>query len=108
MKLPTEIFGTVVVIHTPDEISAEQTPLLARILASQDRSNVIVDLDGTESIDSSALNMLLDAQDTLREVGGDLRIATTNNNNRKILEITRLNQRLEIFDNVLDAVKSFA
>ena len=39
--------------------------------------------------------------------GGEVKIATTNSANRKILEITRLDQHLEVFDSVIDAVKSF-
>jgi anti-anti-sigma regulatory factor len=38
---------------------------------------------------------------------GDLKIATSNPINRKILELTRLDQQLEVFDSVVDAVKSF-
>jgi anti-anti-sigma regulatory factor len=58
-------------------------------------------------LDSTGLTTLLDAQDKLRAHSGDLKIATTNNVNRKILEITRLDQQVEVFDSVIDAVKSF-
>jgi anti-sigma B factor antagonist len=107
MKLPTEIFGEVVVVHTPEELSAEQTPQLAGFLTSLERVNVVVDLDGTETIDSHGLELLLDAQENLRTSGGDLRISSGNPYNRKILEITRLDHSLEVFETVLDAVKSF-
>ena len=49
---------------------------------------------------------LLSVQDALREKGGEAKIAATNATNRKIFEITRLDQHLEIFDSVIDAVKS--
>jgi anti-sigma B factor antagonist len=107
MKLPTEIFGNVIVVHTPEEISQEQTPQLASVLTSLERSQVVVDLDGTETVDSLGLTLLLDAQENLRLSGGDLRISTSNTYNRKILEITRLDQSLEVFETVLEAVKSF-
>ena len=35
------------------------------------------------------------------------KIATTNPANRKILEMTRLDEQLEVYDSVIDAVKSF-
>lgn len=108
MKLPTEIFGDVVVVHTPEELSEEQTPQLASWLTSLDRVNVVVDLDGTETFDSHGLTVFLDAQDNLRLAGGDLRICTCNATNRKLLEITRLDQSVEVFETVLEAVKSFA
>jgi anti-sigma B factor antagonist len=108
MKLPTEVFGDVVVVHTPEELGADTALLLEKFLTSQERSNVIVDLDGSETIDSGGLEALLGAQESLRALAGDLKIAASNLANRKILEITRLDQQLEVFDTVIDAVKSFA
>ena len=107
MKLPTEVFGDVVVVHTPEELGEESAESLLRYLTTLERSQVIVDLDGTESIDSSGLAALLEAQETLRECGGDLKIAVTNKVNAKILEITRLDQVLDVYSGVIDAVKSF-
>jgi anti-anti-sigma factor len=108
MKLPTEVFGDVVVVHTPEEIGTDTADQLERFLTSQERNNVIVDLDGSETIDSGGLEALLSAQEALRALQGDLKIATSNNANRKILEVTRLDEQLEVFDTVIDAVKSFA
>jgi anti-anti-sigma factor len=108
MKLPTEVFGAVIVVHTPEEVSAENAGLLEQFLTSLERSNVIVDLNGSETIDSGGLEALLNSQESLRALQGDLKISTSNPANRKILEITRLDQQLEVFDSVIDAVKSFA
>jgi anti-sigma B factor antagonist len=107
MKLPTEIFGNVVVVHTPEELGGDQAERLVDFLTTLERSNVIVDLDGTEAIDSEGLASLLHAQETLRGADGELRVAATNKVNRKILEITRLDQHLEVYGSVIDAVKSF-
>jgi len=108
MKLPTEVFGDVVVVHTPEELGADTAGQLEKFLTSQERSNVIVDLDGSETIDSSGLEALLSAQEALRALQGDLKISTSNPANLKILEITRLDEQLEVFNTVIDAVKSFA
>jgi anti-sigma B factor antagonist len=108
MKLPTEIFGDVVVVHTPEELGSETAGQLEKFLTSQERSNVIVDLNGSETIDSQGLEALLGAQEALRALAGDLKISSSNSANLKILEITRLDQQLEVFDSVIDAVKSFA
>ena len=108
MNLSTEIFGAVMVVHTPEELGEDQAENVRAFLESRERQKLIVDLDGTETIDSVGLETLLDVQDSLREKGGDLRIATTNYANRKILEVTRLDSMLEVFDSVIDAVKSFA
>jgi anti-sigma B factor antagonist len=107
MNLPTEIFGDVLVVHAPDQLNEEHAVKVRKFLQSQQHAKVIVDLDGVEAIDSMGLHLLLDAQDDLRAVQGDLKLISGNAVNRKILEITRLDQHLEVFDSVIDAVKSF-
>jgi anti-sigma B factor antagonist len=107
MKLPTEVFGDVVVVHTPEELGTDTADQLEKFLTSLERANVIVDLDGSETIESGGLEALVGAQEALRVLQGDLKISACNPANRKILEITRLDQQLEVFDTVIDAVKSF-
>ncbi len=107
MKLPTEIFGDVVVVHAPEEWSAEHCDALSEFFNTLEQDNVVLDIDAVESIDSKGLTTMLDFQDALRDRGGDLKISATNKYNRKILELTRLDQQLEAFDAVMDAVKSF-
>ena len=106
MNLPTEIFGDVIVVHTPEELGADQGDALATYVPTLERSRVVLDLDGTEMLDSKGLASLLDVQDRLRDLGGEAKVACTNASNRKILEITRLDHHLEVFDSVVDAVKS--
>ncbi|WP_254509189.1 STAS domain-containing protein [Anatilimnocola floriformis] len=108
MKLPTEIFGNVIVVHTPEELSAETAGQFENFLTSLDRSQVVIDLNGSETIESGGLESVLDAQEALRAIGGDVKISTSNHVNRKILEMTRLDEQLEVFETVIDAVKSFA
>ena len=107
MKMPTEVFGDVVIVHAPEELGDDVATQFQNFVAALGQRKVVVDLDGTESFDSEGLACLLDAQGDLRESQGDLKIISSNNVNRKILEITRLNQHLEVFDSVIDAVKSF-
>jgi anti-sigma B factor antagonist len=107
MNLPSEIFGDVIVVHTPEELGADQCDAFEACISSLERQHVVLDADATETIDSKGLVALLNVQDKLRDMGGEAKIATANLNNRKILELTRLDQQLEVFDNVVDAVKSF-
>jgi anti-sigma B factor antagonist len=107
MNLPTEIFGEVIVVHSPQEVASEQADPLIAYLPTLERRNVVLDLDATEMFDSRGLEALRDTQDRLREAGGELKLCTTNPVNRKILDITRLDQQLEVFENVIDAVRSF-
>ncbi|MFH1924239.1 MAG: STAS domain-containing protein [Planctomycetota bacterium] len=107
MKLPTEIFGNVIVVHTPEELGEDQADGFEAFVPTLDRCNVVLDLDNTERLDSAGLGSLLNVCDKLREEGGDVKITTSNLSNRKILEITRLDQQIEVFSSVIDAVKSF-
>ena len=107
MKLPTEVFGEVIVVHTPEELGGDTAAQFEKFLTALERSNVVLDLDGTESVESAGLEAVLNVQEALRELQGDLKISTSNAANRKILEITRLDQQLEVYDSVLEAVKSF-
>ena len=108
MNLPTEIFGDVIVVHAPDELGREQAEEFVSFVTTRDRTNVVLDLDATEGIDSGGLEALLQSQRGLRDFGGDIKISTTNAVNHKILEIARLDDQLEVFDSVIEAVKSFA
>ena len=107
MNLPTEIFGDVIVVHAPEELSDDHSDQFEDFLTSLDLSRVIVDLDTAELLSSAGLESLLDAQERLRRDAGDLKVITSNHVNRKILEVTRLDDHLEVFDSVIDAVKSF-
>jgi anti-sigma B factor antagonist len=107
MNLSHEIFGDVIVVHAPEELETDQCEGIEAYFSTMEIANVVLDLDHTESIDSKGLTVLLDVQDRLREKQGDLKIAANNTYNRKILELTRLDQQLEVFDSVMDAVKSF-
>ena len=107
MKTPTEVFGDVVIVHAPEELGADVATQFRNYVSTLEQQKVVVDLDGTESFDSEGLESLLDILDDLRENNGDLKVISSNSVNRKILEITRMQQQLEVFDSVIDAVKSF-
>ena len=107
MQLPTEVFGNVVVVHSPEELGADQADAFEHFLADTTPRQIVLDTDNTEMLDSQGLTALLNALDQARKQGGDIKIATTNSVNRKILEITRLDQQLDVFESVIDAVKSF-
>ena len=107
MNLPSEIFGEVIVVHTPEELGTDQAAEFEAHLPSLDRNRVVLDVDNTEVLDSAGLTAILNVHDVLRETGGAMRISATNPINRKILELTRLDQQLEVYESVIEAVKSF-
>jgi anti-anti-sigma factor len=107
MNLTSETFGSVIVVHSPEDLSADQAAQLESALRNVEPASVVLDMDATELIDSAGLTAILEAKDSLAQRQGDLKIATTSVTNRKILEITRLDEQLELFESVIDAVKSY-
>jgi anti-anti-sigma factor len=107
MNLTSETFGSVIVVHSPEDLSADQASGFEAHVRQVDPPCVVLDMDDTELLDSAGLTAILDARDALQERHGDLKIATNNATNRKILEITRLDEQIELFESVIDAVKSY-
>jgi len=107
MNLTTEIFGNCMVVHAPQDLGREQADRFKNFLHSLERSQIVLDIDDVEQIDSAGLTALVETQEHLRSIGGDLKIATDSAVNRKILEITRIDRQLELFESVIDAVKSY-
>ncbi|HLA83192.1 MAG TPA: STAS domain-containing protein [Thermoguttaceae bacterium] len=107
LNVPSEIFGDVIVVHAPEELAGDTASQFASYVPTLDRKNVVADVDSTEIIDSEGLAALLGVQEALQRQHGQLKIAATNATNRKILEITRIDQQIDVFHSVLDAVKSF-
>lgn len=107
MNLPTEVFGKVVVVHAPEEITEDHADQFEAFLVSVQPHHVVLDIDQLESMDSSTLTAMMNAQERKRDLGGDVKVATASTTNRKVLEITRLDRQLEVFSGVIDAVNSY-
>ncbi|KUI25235.1 STAS domain-containing protein [Mycobacterium sp. GA-2829] len=61
-------------------------------------ARVVVDLGGTEFIDSSGLGALISGLKVARQAGGDLRIAAPTRQVTTVLELTNLNRVLRTYD----------
>jgi anti-anti-sigma factor len=70
--------------------------------------NVLVDLEGVESVDSSGLGALLSALKMVAERGGDLRVCSLQQRVRIVFEITRAYKLFRIYQNRAEALASFA
>ncbi|RDH74185.1 anti-sigma factor antagonist [Mycolicibacterium moriokaense] len=63
-------------------------------LVDNGSSRIVVDLSGTEFIDSSGLGALISGLKAARQAGGDLRIAAPTRQVSTVLELTNLNRVL--------------
>ena len=110
MQVTTEKFGNVLVAHTPDELTEDTEALFLGALEepiNAGQVNIVLQMDRSDSYDSAGLTALLDLQDQLREQGGNLKVSGLDDPGRKIFEVTRLDQRFDLFESVIDAVSSF-
>lgn len=76
-------------------------------LIDSGKKNVVVDLSKVKFMNSSGLGMLIGGLTTMRNAGGDLRIANATDKIESLLIITKLITVFEHFRSLEEAVKSF-
>ena len=76
-------------------------------LKSNGQRNVVVDLDGVRFMNSSGLGMLIGALTTMRNAGGDLRLARVGERVQSLLMITKLAAVFKHYPTVEEAAASF-
>ena len=105
-----EVFGDVLVAHTPPELSTDTIDSFLMTLdppLAEGRNRVVLHMEQTETFDSAGLEGLLDLRDRVRGSGGPTKISALDATARQVFAITRLDQTFEQFPSVLDAVSSF-
>ena len=110
MQITTEIFGNVLVAHTPDELTEETSDQLRNALEislEKGQKFVVLQMDRSDLFDSAGLSALLDIKDLFRENQGNVKLSALNETGRRILEVTRLNRQFDVFESVIDAVASY-
>lgn len=76
-------------------------------LIDQGKKEVVVDLSNVKFMNSAGLGILIGGLTTMRNAGGDLRIAGADQRIKSILIITRLITVFESYRTCDEAVKSF-
>lgn len=76
-------------------------------LKEDGKTNIVVDLSKVKFMNSSGLGMLISAMTTMRNAGGDLRLANVADRIQSLLVVTKLITVFKHFDSVDEAAKSF-
>ncbi|MEM8557259.1 MAG: STAS domain-containing protein [Bacteroidota bacterium] len=76
-------------------------------LRAEGVQHVVVDLTGVRLMNSSGLGMLIGGLTTMKNGGGDLRLAGASVNLRKLFTMTRLDKVFRQYETAADAVASF-
>ncbi|MCJ7553895.1 MAG: STAS domain-containing protein [Ignavibacteriaceae bacterium] len=77
-------------------------------LIDQNKKNLVVDMTDVKLVSSTGIGILISGYTTLKNAGGDLKLAHISDKVQGVLNITKLNQIFNIYDNVDEAVKSFS
>lgn len=92
------------VMGGPDAVSLNEQ---LHQLIDEGKKNVVADLGKVKFMNSSGLGMLIGALTTMRNAGGDLRIANASDKIESLLMITKLITVFQNFRSVDEAVESF-
>ncbi|MGB9591697.1 MAG: STAS domain-containing protein [Candidatus Kryptoniota bacterium] len=90
------------ILGGPDAISLNDE---VQKLVGEGKRKFVVDMKAVEHINSSGLGILINSVNTVRQAGGDLKIANASVRVVDLLRITRLNQIFAPYNSVEEAVK---
>jgi len=76
-------------------------------LIDEGKKKVVVDLSGVSWMNSSGLGILIGGLTTMRNAGGDLKLAGTTDKVQNLLMVTKLITIFESYDTVEEAVTSY-
>ncbi len=110
MQITTEQYGDVIVVRLEDELTQENVSRFEAVLEHPQEDgtrNIVIDMEKTESLDNAGLEALDDLIRRLNACDGQLKMSGLGPTCRKIFELTRFDRRVDIFDSLLDAVRSF-
>jgi anti-sigma B factor antagonist len=111
MKLKTKELNDVTVIELDGNMiggpDASALNDYLHELITKDKKNVVIDLKSVSFINSSGLGMLIGGMTTMRNSGGELKLANASKKIENLLEMTKLHKVFDIHKNINEAVASF-
>ena len=110
MQVDTEVQDGVAIVRPQGRLTMVTAPDLRKVVADtvgSGRARVVVDLSGTEFMDSSGLGALIAGLKTARQAGGDLRIAGLGPQVSTVLQLTNLDRVLRPHGSVAEALRGW-
>lgn len=109
MRIKTQDYNEVTVVKLQGELDGELAEKLEHTLSdliASGKAGVVLDMGDVSFFDSEGLEHLLWARDYSRENHCQFRLACLVDNCRKILELTRLENEFDRYEELAQAVKS--
>jgi len=111
MRIKKQEHSDIMLLELQGDLDIDSVDQFQRIIqesVSNDKKGIVLDMSHVVFIDSRGLGEILWANDYCNDNDCQLKLAGFDENCRKILEITRLKDKLEIYDECGGAVKSYA
>ena len=110
MNVTAESYGHAIVLNLQGELTGDSTAALMQVvdhhLKDGELIDVVLNMETVGFVDSAALECMLDLEDRLAERFGRVKLVKVDENIRMILDITRLTNTFDIYDDINDAVKA--
>jgi anti-sigma B factor antagonist len=104
--------GNVIVLDLKGRVRIGGTSLALhraiRCLADEGKTQILLNLAGVTHIDSTGLGELISSHITLRDKGGEIKLAHLTERLRELLVITKLLTVFDVYDDEPQALASFA
>jgi anti-anti-sigma factor len=97
---------TFFVVTLPARVDASNTKSLVEAVSGASSKKIVLDLKGTEIVDSTALGAIVKVHTSLQTTGGSLVLASVGDGIRRVLAMTRLDRVFTLAANVDAAVSS--
>lgn len=103
--------GDVTVLTMAGQILLDDGDLAFRraihALVDRGRVKVVLEMSGVSYIDSAGIGMIAGKLKTIRERGGDMKLAGLSTRGQRVFGMAKLLMMFEIFDTEAEAVRSF-
>jgi anti-anti-sigma factor len=103
-------YNSVTVVELQGEMdvdSIDQLHSTVSEIIADGKNGIVFDLQSVDFIDSAALEKLLWARDYCSENNCQMKLANLNSNCQKILELTRLQNEFDCYNEMAEAVHSY-
>lgn len=110
MRVETRKVNDLAILQLQGEFTADAVKTFDDAVSGAlagDAAGLVLDMSKVAAVDSAALEALLTLNDLCRQRTRILKLAGLDETCRKILEITRLLDQFDVYDECAQAVKSF-
>ena len=111
MKIRIQDYNEVAVVELQGEMDIDSIELFQKAITdiiAAHKAGIVLDMSDLGFIDSAGLEQLLCVREHCNENDCQLRLAGLDETLMKILEVTRLENEFECYEELAKAVKSFA